>query len=241
MTTENSLKIKIKPEHKKIELPSQNEVENWSIPDEPLSWESLQKLHDPEEVKKLIKERHGLNFEDLFEKTPNTNTSRVKFDEYYLIKLAIFRLECINWLKISEFLDEEFNDYGNTHIQHNIKTISSKYFSDKLKARIKSNFDSIGFCAKRIAELFGCRDVVDKICQETLLPIDKVFQKTLQYKRKGKFDFCDICNLFLRSIQRQAKPDLSAGDANLIDVLVSHFFFKRSQSIFTKQYFKSQK
>ena len=102
MSVESVFKPK-KVEHRKVEVPSQHEIENLPIPEEPLSWEFLQQLHDPEEDKQLIRERHGLSSEELFVKTPNPNNPNTKFDEYYLFKFALFRLECIDWKRISDF------------------------------------------------------------------------------------------------------------------------------------------
>lgn len=128
---------------KRVELPSQNEVENWPIPDEPLSWEFLQQLHEPEEVKSLIKERHGLNSEDLFKKIPNAGCGRTKFDEYYLLKLALFRLECIKAGRIASYFDYECKDHRYTSNDKDYRTILPVicylYFSDLLKLKISLN------------------------------------------------------------------------------------------------------
>lgn len=231
VTTENHLKIKIKPERKKIELPSQNELENWLIPEDPLSWEFLQQLHDPEEVKKLIKERHGLDFRDLFEQIPNANNPIVKFDEYYLLKLAIFRLECMDWKRVSNFFDEEFKDFGKTDIVDVLKNSCARCFTDKLKSKIKLNFNDIGFTVKRIAESDNCVSLVESICKRTQLPVDLVFSRSfIKTKLDSKFSFKDVCYYFLQSITDNRKLDLPAHDAALVRIKISQFFSKEARS-----------
>lgn len=240
MSTESAFKPR-KVECRRVELPSQYEAENWPIPEEPLSWEFLQQLHEPEECKRLIKERHGLKPEELFVKTPNPDNSTTKFDEYYLLKLALFRLERVGWKRISHFFDKEFEDFGETDITHVLVTSCSMYFTNKLKSKIKLNFNDIGFSIKRIAESDNCRNLVDKICGVTSLPINKIFLKPLrQANSNSRFDLQDLCEYFLQSITKSSKASLSEKETSLIKSMVSQSFSKEARAFLPKNVTKAR-
>lgn len=240
MSAESPLKSK-KIERREVELPSQNEMENLPIPDEPLPWDYLQQLHDSEEYKRLIKERHGLKPGELFVKTPNPDNSTTKFDEYYLLKLALFRLECVNWKRISGFFDKELSDFGETNIHGMLRVVCSRYFTGKLKNSIIRNFNNTDFIVKRHAENNNCRKLVDDICRMTSLPINKIFLKPLRQKdHNSRFDFKDLCKYFLQSINQSQNANLSKNEASLMAVMISQNFSKEARAFLPKNITKAR-
>jgi hypothetical protein len=190
----------------------------------------------------LIRERHGLSSEELFVKTPNPNNPNTKFDEYYLLKLAVFRLECIDWKMISDFFDREFNDFGKTNnIYALIHAVCSKHFTDKLKYKIKHNLNNIEFTVKRQAENDKCRNLVDGICKKTSLPINKIFLKPFQWsKYSSQFNFKYLCQYFLQSITKSSKASLSEKEASLIKSMVSQSFSKEARAFLPKNVTKAR-
>jgi hypothetical protein len=217
----------------KIELPSQNEMEKFPIPDEPLSWEFLQQLHEPEEMERLIKERHGLDSGELFTHTPQKDRHKTVFDRHYLLKLALFRLEIVDWSRIEEFFDTELKDHGKTDLKKLLMVIISRYFSGTLKTKISINIRDIEFSVKRAAEKFKCRIPIDRICRKTLLPIKKVFSKPpIYFYTDINVDFDDLCNYFLISIQNEKskKSGIDAGKVNSLAMQTSIFFSKEARA-----------
>jgi hypothetical protein len=183
-----------------------------------------------------------LSSEELFVKTPNPNNPNTKFDEYYLLKLAVFRLECIDWKMISDFFDREFNDFGKTNnIYALIHAVCSKHFTDKLKDKIKQNLNNIEFTVKRQSESNNCRNLVDEIRRMTSLPINKIFLKPLRQKHyDGRFDFKDLCKYFLQSITKSSKASLSEKEASLIKSMVSQSFSKEARAFLPKNVTKAR-
>jgi hypothetical protein len=240
MSAESPLKSK-KIERREVELPSQNEMENLPIPDEPLSWEFLQQLHGVEEFRKLIKERHCLNLEELFKHVPSSENPSSKFDQYYLLKIALFRLESINWTRITDFFDLEFHDYGKTDLYSVISIVYSKYFTNKLKNKITKNSNDIDFTVKRQAEMYNCRNLVNDICLRTSLPINRVFSRPFQKPRYSDvYDFEDLCQYFLQSITRSSDVHLSDKRTPVIGAMVVKYFSKEARAFFLQNITKAR-
>jgi hypothetical protein len=189
----------------------------------------------------LIKERHGLDFKDLFKQILNANNPVVKFDEYYLLKLAIFRLECMDWKRVSNFFDEEFKDFGKTDIVNALKVSCAICFTNKLKSKIKLNFNDIGFTVKRIAESNNCVSLVGSICKRTQLPVDIVFSRPFAFsKTNSRFSFKDVCYYFLQFITGNLKLVLPAHETALIRSLVSQCFSKEARSFLPQNISKTR-
>jgi hypothetical protein len=199
MSAESPLKSK-KVEPRKVELPSQLEVENWPIPEEPLSWEFLQALKDPEEVKKLIQERHGINFSNILNLR---NVQLRKYSPEQLTTLALMRLEAVPNFEVAGWLEDALS-LDPISSRDVLFAISTRYFSEQILDRIKITTKSI-FSTMRLIEMAGNIHSINRIMKKSGKSLGEIFRPYVFFISDSKdgsaHKFVKLCSCLERILE----------------------------------------
>ncbi len=178
-----------------------------------LSFEYLKSLHDIEDMYQLIETRHWLKREELFKKVPQqitvTNNRDVVYDDYILLKIAIFYLEGIINKEIVDFIDYEI--YRNE--ERDVSKLLSRYkamcFSDQLKSKIKTVRKEKNRIINRFIEYWKLEKEIQEIISLTWLNKDNIFSKiSLKLFDNSKFPFSQIVRKYLQHIKGASYEDL---------------------------------
>lgn len=111
------------------------------FPDKPIPLSEVEQL-DGEECLRLIEARHHLGRESLLVGSEHAaEDPKVKWDTYYLWKLALMQLECVPVTVIADFFTDEFSklERRDEFVSKNLVLVTGgRYFSDQLKKRIRA-------------------------------------------------------------------------------------------------------